>query len=163
MADATWSVELHCRACDASRLCNQDGAIERLRALGMLRRQRAPASDELLELLRSVAGRLRCTECECIGLAVRRAEDDFDWREAPNCAGCGRPIPAERLEALPGAKLCATCQQDDERGAVAAPEQYCPRCGAPMVPRQSRGAGITRYVLACSAVPPCRWRGRSGG
>ncbi len=32
------------------------------------------------------------------------------------CMDCGRPIPAERLEALPYATLCVTCQSKRERG-----------------------------------------------
>ena len=30
------------------------------------------------------------------------------------CAGCGKPIPAKRLRALPGARLCIGCQREAE-------------------------------------------------
>lgn len=31
------------------------------------------------------------------------------------CAGCGREIPRERLEAVPHARLCIDCQEKQER------------------------------------------------
>ena len=32
-----------------------------------------------------------------------------------NCASCGNPIPAERLEAVPDTKHCMSCQRQVER------------------------------------------------
>lgn len=33
------------------------------------------------------------------------------------CEGCGKPIPAERLEAIPTTRLCIECKQLQSRGA----------------------------------------------
>lgn len=42
-----------------------------------------------------------------------------DWRvlSAVDCEGerCGEPIPEERRRAVPGVRLCVTCQQRKER------------------------------------------------
>ncbi len=37
------------------------------------------------------------------------------------CGDCERPIPAERLEAIPYVRLCVTCQSRRERGGGARP------------------------------------------
>jgi DNA-directed RNA polymerase subunit M/transcription elongation factor TFIIS len=42
------------------------------------------------------------------------------------------------------------CQNGDEQGRDSDAPQYCPKCGNLMTVRQSRGAGIARYVLACT-------------
>ncbi len=34
------------------------------------------------------------------------------------CMGCGRPIPPERLEAVPYATLCVDCQSKHEKGKM---------------------------------------------
>lgn len=31
-----------------------------------------------------------------------------------DCVGCGEPIPAKRLRALPAARLCIDCQRETE-------------------------------------------------
>lgn len=130
--------------------------IEHLRAAGMLRRCGGPDADLLPELFRTAATRLACPGCGVRGLAVREPVDDADdeaWGMARRCDGCSSPIPRERLEALPDTRLCAACQAGDERGQPGGPAEYCPKCGSVMTVRQSRGAGLARYVLAC---PSCR-------
>ena len=62
----------------------------------------------------------------------------------------------ERLELLPDTTFCAACQRKAERGETTTETEYCPKCGAPMAVRLSRAAGLTRYVLVCTAQPPCR-------
>jgi len=126
----------------------------------MLLRNREPSREEIWELLTASASRLTCDECERSGLLVSRGDENVgDWPEARRCADCGRPISAERLEALPGAILCVDCQQSDDRGATASEGDYCPRCGSAMVVRPTRSAGITRNELVCSDSPRCRGRG----
>ena len=87
----------------------------------------------------------------------RRDAEATEWQAAALCEVCRVPISLERLEAIPGVKLCASCQQQAERGEIAddAPE-YCPHCGALVKLRLSRGAGITRYERVCTGNPPCR-------
>lgn len=39
-----------------------------------------------------------------------------EWIDGrPCCRECGEPIPARRLEALPGVGLCRACQEERER------------------------------------------------
>ena len=85
------------------------------------------------------------------------------------CAGCGRPIPPERLDALPDVTRCVTCQLRAE----AAPSDprvsdvECPRCAAQglqarMVWRTARDpAMFAGYFLGCSRFPDCRYVDRS--
>lgn len=53
--------------------------------------------------------------------------------------GCGQEIPAERLEAVPGATSCVRCQGEDE-SAIAAVEERSQR-------RYSREVGKTLFEL----------------
>lgn len=123
----------------------------------MTRRDAAPEVDLLEELLRVAAGKLACPECGAAGLEVRKADDDDDdWGPGKACEHCGKPIARERLEIFPNTKLCVPCQQLDDRGELGAAPEYCAKCGSVMTVRQTRGAGITRYVQAC---PQCGTRG----
>jgi DnaK suppressor protein len=45
-------------------------------------------------------------------LDVQRALDKIDAGTYGTCERCGRPIGAERLEALPWAALCIDCKQE---------------------------------------------------
>lgn len=84
------------------------------------------------------------------------------------CAGCGRPIPPERLEAVPAATRCVPCQQRAE-SAPADPrvsEVVCPRCAthgfqSRMVWRTARDPTVPGYFLGCSRFPDCRYVDRS--
>jgi hypothetical protein len=128
-----------------------------LQQAGKIRAGRKPEPDILAELFRSSAGQFTCPECGHIGLMVALDEEDNgDWPGPRPCSDCGRPIPAERLEAVPGTTLCSACQQRDESGGPPAQVEYCPKCGAPMELRLTRTPGISRYVMACTASPPCR-------
>ena len=149
-------MELSCTHCDWVSVCGATAATDWLRQAGMLRRNKDASLEEIFELLRAVAPRSRCPACAQIGLTAAPARDDeADWPSAIVCEDCHRPIPPERLEALPGVKRCAGCQSGEESGKPAPDVEYCPRCGAAMTARQTRG-GVTRYVMACSRWPACR-------
>src|SRR5262249_44839222 len=85
------------------------------------------------------------------------------------CAGCGRPIPPERLEAVPDATRCVLCQQGAESAAADwhMSEVECPRCArngikSPLVWRTARDpAKFSGYFLGCSRFPECRYIDRS--
>jgi len=51
---------------------------------------------------------------------------------------------------------CLACSWAEESGQAPAAVEFCPRCGAPMELRPSKSAGVTRYVMTCTANPPCR-------
>ncbi len=109
------------------------------------------------EVLRATAGRLACPECGKVGLAAALAADDTaDWPGPRPCAACGQPISEERLRVLPSATLCAACQREEELGHPKTETEHCPRCGAPMKLRPAKTGAVTRYVLSCTADPPCR-------
>ncbi len=145
-------LELRCPQCSHVTQCGPEQLLLRLQQIGMLRRVKDPEWQLLCELAPSAAERLACPQCEHIGLLAGedRADDDDDWGIGRSCAACGKPIPPERVELYPDAKLCATCQQSQDAGAVHDDPEYCPKCGALMTVRQTRGAGITRYVSVCS-------------
>ncbi len=112
------------------------------------------------ELFRASAAQFRCPKCGRKGLrAAAPAEDLADWPESVLCSSCRQQIPPERSAAVPGTRLCAACQNDEEAGRGKQEIDYCPRCGSPMELRLSRSRGITRYVLTCTANPPCRQKG----
>lgn len=48
--------------------------------------------------------------------AVRDSLDDMDALIYGKCYDCGRAIPLKRLHAIPWAKMCAACQEKQERG-----------------------------------------------
>jgi len=127
-----------------------------LRQAGMLRRNARPDRSLVQELLHGGGERLACPECGTPGLVAVPLRDEGDWQDAPTCEICGKPLAPERLEAMPDATRCVTCQQDAESGALAREAEYCPKCGAPLVLRVSRSAGITRYKMFCTGTPACR-------
>ncbi len=113
------------------------------------------ATDLLLELFRTSAGRFACPQCGEAALVATPSEplDDEAWGEPRKCESCGAPIPPERLEVFPDTRLCVACQNLDERGELTGPAEYCPHCGSVMVLKRASGSGITRYVMTC---PACR-------
>ena len=117
--------------------------------------------------MRVNAHRLTCDACHQTGLAIIGADDggplgsrvlagDDDWQQAVICQICREPIPPERLEVFPNSIRCAKCQDLADRGAEPVPPEYCPKCGALLEMRVSRGGGITRYKQFCTGNPPCR-------
>jgi hypothetical protein len=119
-----------------------------LQRIGMLRRAMDPEPSLVVELFRRAADKLTCPECDS-ALTVRDI-DDADWGAAPNCEGCEQPIPAARLAALPGATLCAACQQKVDRGEPVGQPDYCEHCGGIMVLKRTT-KGIRRFVEVCSS------------
>ncbi|MDH3717831.1 MAG: TraR/DksA C4-type zinc finger protein [Planctomycetota bacterium] len=151
-------IELRCGSCGWNEVCGEDGVARWLRVAEKLRHDRQPDMQIMLEILRATASQLGCPECQQQGLLVVDAEPTDAWPSARLCEACGKPIPAERLDALPHTTMCTACQQTDERGEGSQEIEYCPRCGAPMELKLSKGAGISRYVMVCSASPPCSRR-----
>ena len=154
-ADMALSALLRCTRCSWTETCGPEGITAWLGKARRLRGGRPLEADVALEVLGGAAGELECPGCGAVGLIVQPAIED-DWPEARRCAFCNKPIPPERLEALPEADCCAACQQRAERGEAPTEVEYCPKCGAPLALRLSRSAGLTRYVRACTNVPPCR-------
>lgn len=88
--------------------CDQ---LDQLRRAGLLPGR--TASDR--EINESLAAGARRALREVMR-ALRRMDDGSYGR----CMHCVEPLPIERLEVLPQAALCMTCQHDVDRGAGAA-------------------------------------------
>jgi hypothetical protein len=150
------SLELHCPACSWRQLCGPQGVAAWLRKVHKIRPGRLPEPEILYALLDGVVGQLTCPKCGAVGLSASPAAEDLaGWPEPRRCVSCAKPIPPERLEAIPNVTRCAACQQEAEQGRVKPELDYCPRCGAPMEVRVAQSGGRTRYVMACTATPPC--------
>ena len=51
--------------------------------------------------------------------AVKRARDQLPRGESlSNCEECGNAIPPARREAIPGVRLCVTCQAEHDKKTV---------------------------------------------
>lgn len=149
--------EIACGACSWREELSPTAMSVRLRGLGMLRRDASPDAELVRELVAGVAEQMVCPECRQPGVRVGRIDlSEEDWRDAVLCEVCRQAIPPERLEVLPDARRCITCQQDAESGRLAAEPEYCPRCGSLMVLRVASAAGITRYRMFCTGDPRCR-------
>jgi predicted RNA-binding Zn-ribbon protein involved in translation (DUF1610 family) len=96
---------------------------------------------------------LPCPSCGVCGLVFAPHEDaaGSDWRAGRPCGRCGVPIARERLEILPDAQYCTACQQAvSERGELAGPDDFCPRCGSRMNVRSTTAGNRSNYQLVCS-------------
>ena len=147
-------LEWTCARCGRKEQSGRRELIDRLRDLGMLRRDDGRDIGLLLELARSKSAELKCPACESPGyLPQETSGDDFDDLPPPRpCMACGGMIPPERVELFPESDLCAGCQRKVDRGETIGGDDYCERCGSPLVMRKS-SAGITRYQQVC---PQCR-------
>lgn len=153
-----FSKALHCPDCHWRTVLGLADATARLRLVGLLRREKAPDEAVVAELLPGAAERMTCPTCKRIGLLVQEAddEDEDDWQAAVLCEVCRQPIPPERLEVAPDATRCVACQAKAETGALPEEPDFCPKCGALVELRVSRGGGLTRYKRFCTGDPPCR-------
>ena len=82
--------------------------VTRLRQLGMLRRAADPDVDLLDELFHTGTAKMQCASCREVGLALEEVADE-GWEDERCCEACGKVIPRERLDVLPGAVRCAAC------------------------------------------------------
>jgi predicted RNA-binding Zn-ribbon protein involved in translation (DUF1610 family) len=148
-------LELTCSACGQREVVGPLQMLERLRGAGMLKRDKEPDWELVRELFRSRAAAHACGNCGSAAVVLKpQGEDDGeDWGESRCCERCRAQIPAERLEIFPDTKLCAACQQTQDRVPDEADPEYCPRCGTIMQLRLSQSSGIAHYVMLC---PSCR-------
>ena len=50
-----------------------------------------------------------------IGDAIKQVRSRLPEGESlSECATCGEPIPEKRRQAIPGVRLCVTCQQEED-------------------------------------------------
>lgn len=150
---------LTCNQCNWRTIAGHDDLVARLRLVGQLRRDKEPDEEIVLALLEDSARLMTCPGCRSVGLKVSDAEDDEfeDWQAAVLCEICRKAIDPDRLEVLPDTRRCTTCQHQAETGTLYDDDpEFCPRCGALVELRVSRGSGITRYKRFCTGTPACR-------
>lgn len=153
------SATLECMRCGWRRSCGAEELARRLRSLGLLRRASHPPDEIVSELLAANLARLKCDACGAAGLVIGNEEacdTRDDWQQAVLCQVCNQPIPPERLDVFPAAVRCVTCQTASDRGVPQTEPEFCPKCGALLELRVSRGGGVTRYKQFCTGNPPCR-------
>ncbi len=85
-------------------------------------------TDSLIERELALAGAARAREAI---IEVEAALDRVELGTYGACEACGDPIPVERLEVIPHARLCAPCQGRDPTGR----EDGWPKSGAIRGPR----------------------------
>lgn len=150
----------YCDPCGWSQAETSEGIAARLRGVGLLKRDKKPDAELLAQLLPGATPKMVCPQCGSIGLRAAEgiAEEDADsWQAAVLCQGCRKPIPPERLEALPEAKRCLACQAKTERDPEGDNEpEFCKHCGSLVELRVSSRGGLTRYRRFCTGQPPCR-------
>jgi predicted RNA-binding Zn-ribbon protein involved in translation (DUF1610 family) len=152
-------LRLDCSSCGWSVIVGPTEMQSWVSRAGMLRRNEHPSEAEVRELLPVAAAKLACPDCGVQGLRAGHAADDRDaWPADRRCQSCGQVIPPERLEVFPSAELCIACQRRVDERRPQATDEFCERCGWPVVMRLSSGRGITRNVMACSN-PACKARG----
>lgn len=114
-------------------------------------------------ILSEILNKFRCSKCGAkdAEIIVEDAEQKImfdDSKLARTCIVCGKPIPVERLEAVPDTKRCVSCREKFEKGEEDKEEPvYCKRCGAPMVWRVRTSVLPTKYFLGCSNYPKCTY------
>jgi Zn finger protein HypA/HybF involved in hydrogenase expression len=146
---------LHCRQCKFRTVAGKDDLVTRLRLVGQLRRDKEPDDAIVEALIAEYAALMTCPGCKSIGLVPEDADDEWDddddWQAAVQCEICRQPIDPERLEVLPDTRRCTECQSKSETGTLPDDDpEFCPRCGALVELRVSRGSGITRYRRFCT-------------
>lgn len=153
MSDEHSSKELRCPECSWTSVCGPAAMKEWLAGVHMVRRQAEPDPELVPELFQAAAGRFTCPRCGNVGLVLQSLpeESDESWGMARRCEVCRKPISRERLEIFPDARLCVGCQTGSDQGQSFEAPEYCPSCGNIMVLRQSRGPGITRFVMTCNS------------
>jgi predicted RNA-binding Zn-ribbon protein involved in translation (DUF1610 family) len=148
-------LQLRCPDCAFAEVAGAAEMLRRLQAAGMMRRAKEPDEAMIEELFVQTASRFACPQCGRLGLTVQETDDDGGdeaWGMSRRCARCRAPIPRERLDVFPEAKLCAACQQSSEANPADETPEYCPRCGSIMTLRSSTSRGVVRYVQRC---PQC--------
>jgi len=156
MSDSVRYLELRCPGCLWREVCGPVEIAAWLRKAGKLRSRSHPELPVLYDVFQATAPRLSCPKCGKPRLTVANAiEHATPWPGETLCLCCSKPIPKERLKAIPGVRYCATCQREAEQGRPKQEQDFCPRCGAALEVRVVGAGNSTRYVLSCTANPPC--------
>lgn len=156
MAQSSYSTYLQCNSCENVEFADTMDLVDRLRKLGMLRRDAKPDGGVVKELVERMSDGFKCSTCGSVGMTANAEDpfDDEDWGQGRKCDRCSEIIPAERMEVFPDSRLCMKCQAkadsgDHDDGEV----DYCAKCGDARQLRKRPGSGIAGYQMYC---PTCR-------
>ena len=136
------TANLTCPSCNWRTTCGEAEIARRLRSLGLLKRAANPPEELVRELLAANVSQFDCDQCKTAGLVFSEpaeAEDSGDWQQAIVCEVCHQPISPERIEVFPDAKRCVACQDAADQGDEPDEPEFCPKCGALIELRVSRG------------------------
>ena len=144
--------DLKCLNCGQISVCDGGEMGRWLSDHGMLRREKNPDLELLVELFKTSASTFQCRACGETGMVADRSieADEEIWSAVRKCEACGHVIPVERLEIFPETRHCTVCKDSGERGIVKQDPQYCSNCGGLMALMASRGSGISRYEYRCT-------------
>lgn len=149
-------MKIHCPECNWKQTLDLSLRVTLLKAAGLFRRDKSPASEIVQQLFLEKQTELFCPQCGEPGLRCLTPnrgdeaieEDDAQWGSTRKCIGCGTAIPALRLEILPETKQCTQCAASG-RTSIEDDREFCPRCGSVMQLDAIRNRGLARYKMRC--------------
>ncbi|MDO4570703.1 MAG: TraR/DksA C4-type zinc finger protein [Planctomycetia bacterium] len=151
--------KIECVDCGWSDMLDTEGVRQWLVRERKIAAHRDVDDDVVYELFHALFSTFRCPDCFSTRLTLEIVEDDFRDLDARRCRGCRNVIPARRLEIVPGAQYCVSCEEKRERGeALPIRAEYCPVCGSMMTLEKTLVGTKTYYEWRCPKIPPCRYK-----
>lgn len=152
-------VEIVCATCKHTKVFSASELIKA--SNGLLAENDFEFQEKLLE---SLPKNFVCSQCKgkavqfLIREEIKPIEEEFEL--AKICIQCEKPIPIERLEAVPGTVRCVSCQGKLESGETDKPKPvFCKKCKSVMVWRMTKNIRPAKYFLGCSNYPKCTYIG----
>ena len=110
--------------------------------------------EDLEKFLTLHSHKFLCSKCNSKKISTQI----YDSELAKVCSRCHKPIPLERLAAIPNVLHCVRCQEAIENGEdLKDEEEKCDRCGDKMEWRIRQSILPVKYFLGCSNYPRCRF------
>ena len=151
--------KIECTQCGWETLLDLNGIFDWLVKYRVFKPTHKIDDELVYELFHSLTDRYVCPDCGGKRLKISVVTDDFSDQDERRCLGCRKVIPRERLECVPDAKYCVSCQEKLENGEpLPLNVEYCPICGRRMDLVEVRDGRHVDFKLVCPSNPPCRYR-----